>query len=86
MVEFDDIRQLIGEILQLDDRIGTLNPDTPLLGSFPELDSVTVLALIHALEEQFGVQIADDEISAEVFETLGRLHEFVQDKVAAGAC
>lgn len=82
MVQFDDIRQLIGELLQLGDRTAGWNPDTPLMGSVPEFDSMAVMALIQVLEEQFGIQIADDEISAETFETVGRVHEFVWDKVA----
>lgn len=84
MVEFDEVRQLIGEILQLGDRVRKLGPDSPLLGGIPEFDSMAVVTLINALEERFDIQIADDEISAETFETVGRVHEFVRDKIAAG--
>lgn len=83
MVEFDDVKRLIGEILQLGERVRTLRPDTPLLGSIPEFDSMAVVTLINALEEQFGIQVADDEISAETFETVGKIYEFVRDKVMA---
>ena len=83
MVEFDEVKLLIGEILQLGDRMRTFGPETPLLGSIPEFDSMAVITLIHALEQQFEIQIADDEISAETFETLGRVYQFVCDKVAA---
>ncbi|MEI2781714.1 MAG: phosphopantetheine-binding protein [Candidatus Competibacter sp.] len=85
MVEFDDIRQLIGDLLLLGDRMEKMGPDTPLVGSIPEFDSMAVVALIQALEERFGIQVADDEISAETFETVGKVHEFVLDKIAAGA-
>ena len=84
MVEFDDIRQLIGDLLLLGDRMEKMGPDTPLVGSIPEFDSMAVVALIQALEERFGIQVADDEISAETFETVGRIHEFVLDKIAPG--
>jgi acyl carrier protein len=84
MVEFDDIRQLIGELLLLGDRIEKFGPDTPLVGGIPEFDSMAVVTLINALEERFGIQVADDEISAETFETVGKVHEFVLDKIAAG--
>ncbi len=77
MVEFDEVRQLISEMLQLGDRLGKLGPDAPLLGSIPEFDSMAVVALISA-------HIADDEISAETFETLGKVYEFVCDKLRAG--
>ena len=83
MVEFDEVKLLIGEILQLGERAEAFALDTPLLGSIPEFDSMAVLTLIHALEQQFGIQIADDEISAETFETVGRIYDFVRDKVVA---
>ncbi len=84
MVEFDEVKRLIGEILQLGDRVWTLGPDTPLLGNIPEFDSMAVVTLISALEEQFGIRVDDDEISAETFETVGNIYQFVHDKVAAG--
>ena len=57
-----------------------------MLGSVPEFDSIAVIALLKAMEDRFGIQVADDEISAEDFETVGRVYEFVQDRmrVAAG--
>ena len=85
MVEFDDVRQLVGEILQLGDRVLRLGPDTPLLGNIPEFDSMTVVTLIYALERQFDIEVADDEISAETFETLGKVHEFVRGKLMGGS-
>ncbi len=84
MVEFDDVKRLIGEILQLGERVRTFGPDTPLLGSIPEFDSMAVVTLINAQEEQFGIQVADDEISAETFETVGKVYEFVREKVMVG--
>jgi acyl carrier protein len=84
MVEFDEVRQLIGEILQLGDRVSKLGPDSPLLGSIPEFDSMVVVTLINALEQRFDIQVADDEISGETFETVGKVYEFVRGKVLAG--
>jgi acyl carrier protein len=43
---------------------------------------MAVINLITALEEQYGFSIADDEISAEVFDTLGSLAAFVDRKLA----
>lgn len=83
MVEFDEVKLLIGEILQLGDRAQAFGPETPLLGSIPEFDSMAVVTLIHALEHQFGIQIADDELSAETFETVGKVYEFVRGKALA---
>jgi acyl carrier protein len=52
------------------------------MGSIPELDSMGVVALLTALEEQFGFSIEDDEIDGRVFETFGTLSSFVEGKLA----
>ena len=81
MVEFETVRQLIGELLQLDDeRLAQIHRETPLQGSIPEFDSMAVVALLNALEEHFGLHIEDDEISAEDFETFGAVHVMVCTK------
>lgn len=54
--------------------------ETPLLGSIPELDSMAVVGILAAIEDELGTPIADDEVSAEVFETFGTLDTFVQDR------
>jgi acyl carrier protein len=42
---------------------------------------MAVVAVITALEEQYGFFVEDDEISADTFSTLGSLVEFVENKV-----
>jgi acyl carrier protein len=73
----DDVRSVLVEILGIEERAGSLDASTPLLGSLPELDSMAVVELVCALEERFGIEIGDDEITGEVFETLGSLASFV---------
>ena len=46
-----------------------------------DADSMAVVSVIGALEEQFGIVVEDDEISAETFETVGTLCEFLVKKV-----
>jgi len=58
-----------------------LKASTPLLGNIPELDSMAVVNVIAALEEGFGIFFEDDEVTAEMFETLGSLCEAVQKKL-----
>ena len=67
-------------VLQIDKEF---TADTPLLGAIPGFDSMTVTAVLTELEEQLGIQINDDEISAELFESFGQLHNFVIQKQAA---
>ena len=59
-----------------------LTASTPLLGSIAELDSMAVLAILTQIQEDLGCEVADDEVSAEIFETFGNLCDFVQSKVA----
>jgi acyl carrier protein len=83
MVSVDDIKQIIGDVLQLGSSIDTFDESTPLLGSIPEFDSMAVVSVITAIEDNYGVIVEDDEINADVFETLGTLTEFVSAMVAA---
>lgn len=77
----EEVKAILGDVLQLGDRVNDLDADTPLLGGIPEFDSMAVVAVIEAMESHFGFVVDDDEISAEVFETLGSLAEFVESKV-----
>lgn len=78
----EEVKSLLGDSLQIQDRVAQMNADTPLLGSLPELDSMAVVSIITALEENYGFIVDDDEISAETFETLGSLVSFVEQKTA----
>ncbi|PWV63359.1 acyl carrier protein [Plasticicumulans acidivorans] len=81
MVSFDEVKTLIGEVLQLGERTAQLEPDTTLMGGIPEFDSMAVVGLIAAIEDRYGVVIDDDEISADTFASAGALHEFLAAKV-----
>lgn len=82
MVE-QQVRTILKEALHLGERATRLGPASELLGSIPELDSMAVVTVITALEDQFGFVVDDDEISAETFATFGSLVGFVESKVAA---
>lgn len=58
-----------------------LHRETPLLGGLPEFDSQAVVSIITTLEEHLGIYIEDDEIIAEVFETVGTLVDFLETKM-----
>lgn len=73
------LTDILNSVLQINK---TYHADSALLGAIAEFDSMAVLAVITALEEQLGIAVDDDEISAEIFETFGSLHAFVQQKLA----
>lgn len=73
---------LIDETLSLGGRTKRFDASTRLLGALPELDSMAVVALITAMEEQLGIAVDDDEIDGDVFATVGSLVRFVSAKLA----
>jgi acyl carrier protein len=77
------VTSVLVEILGISDRADTINASTGLLGSLPELDSLAVVELVAALESRFGVQISDDEITGDVFETVGSLAEMIDQKLVS---
>ena len=79
----EEVKTVVGRALQLGSRVHNLNEKSPLLGAIPELDSMAVVNVITALEEHFDITVADDEIGAAAFETLGSLTRFVEGKLAA---
>ncbi|GAB4391145.1 MAG: acyl carrier protein [Kiloniellaceae bacterium] len=81
MAVIDEVKQVLGETLQLGERAKSFTADTPLFGAIPEFDSMAVVTVVTALEERFGIFIEDDEISAEIFETVGSLASFVEQKL-----
>lgn len=78
----EQLRQVLSTTLQLGPRAASLQLSSQLLGALPELDSVKVIDLIGAIEERFDIEIADDEIEAATFATLGALADFVDGKLA----
>ena len=79
----DRVTSVIERTLEIDSRRRGINPETPLLGWVPELDSMAVVWVIQALEQEFGINIEEDEVSAEIFATIGTLVLFVESKLAA---
>ncbi len=75
------VKIILNDVLQLGAAVDELDQNSPLLGAIPELDSMAVVSLITSLEEHFGFVVEDDELDASVFETLGSLVAFVDNKL-----
>ncbi len=78
---FEDVKAVVVATLNLERRADDLVPDTRLLGDLPELDSIAVVELLVALQDRFGIEIQDDEVVGNIFETLGQLTAFIDAKV-----
>ena len=79
-IEIADVKAAVVETLELEGRSASIDATTPLLGALPELDSMAVLELIVALEQRFEIIVEDEHVSADVFETLTSLTDFVQSR------
>jgi len=81
MTLLKEIKNILGSVLQISDAGDSLEMDSALLGAIAEFDSMAVISVIAALEEQFDFDVDDDEIDADIFETVGTLVTFVEGKV-----
>ena len=81
MTQIDRVRRILGDALQLGPRADALREDSRLLGAIPEFDSMAVVSVLTMIEEEFGFTIDDDEMSGELFETLGSLTAFDEAKL-----
>ncbi len=77
-----ELKRILGDTLSLGSRASAFTADTRLLGELPEFDSMAVVNVLTAIEDDFGVTIDDGDLNAEVFETVGTLSEFVSRKLA----
>ena len=82
MNTFEQVKKILIEVLNLGEQGLALTADSNLLGALAELDSMAVVSVIAKLEDYFGFSIEDDEISGQVFETLGSLSAFIESKLA----
>ena len=73
----DRVGEAITDVIGPDHSASTLTADTLLFGSLPELDSLALVELITVLEDRFGFEMDEDDINAEVFESVGSLAEYV---------
>ncbi len=81
MSVFDDVKNILSSVLQLSASGAALTMESPLLGAMPEFDSMAVVSVLTALEDHYGFFIDDDEIDADVFQTVGTLVKFIEQKL-----
>ena len=80
-VSIEEVRVVLGEVLQLHDRVNSLMPETPLVGNLPELDSMAIITVITALEEHFNIVVEDDDDISTAFETMASLIQYLESKI-----
>jgi acyl carrier protein len=74
------IKEILGR-LKLLTNTDQLDEQTGLLGRGVGLDSIEVLQLIVAIEEEFELTIDDDELAPEHFRSIGTLITFIEQRL-----
>ena len=70
-------RLLVSELKVNPALLENTDPTMPLLGRGIGLDSVEAMALLVSLEEEFGLAIPDDDLTVDLFESLGTLANYI---------
>ena len=80
-ITVDTVVGVVARTLELSQhRADELDAGTALFGSMPELDSLALLELAAALEDEFGVVVDDEDFTEESFATIGSLAALVERK------
>jgi acyl carrier protein len=72
--------KILANNLQIDR--SEFNADTEVLGNFPEFNSLTIVGVVGAIEEELDCVVEDDEIGANIFMTVRDLADFIESKSA----
>lgn len=78
-VTVEAVEAVVREVLGSPGEAG-VDPEAPLASAFPELDSLAILELIVDLEKRFGIEVEDEDVTAEAFDSLASLTAFVRSK------
>lgn len=71
---FDKIKEIIVDQLGLEDDV-VIKPETSLMGDL-EADSLDAVEIIMALEDEFDVEIPDED--AEKFQNIGDIKNYIE--------
>lgn len=72
---FEKIKSIIADQLSIDDE-SKITINTSLIDDL-EADSLDAVEVIMALEDEFGIEIPDEE--AEHFKTIGDIYKFIEE-------
>lgn len=73
---FERIKEIIADQLGIDN-VDIITLETSLMEDL-EADSLDAVEVIMALEDEFGIEIPDEE--AENFKTIGDIYKFIEEK------
>jgi acyl carrier protein len=75
------LKQILVSQLGVDPEMAAKSgPQTPLIGRGIGLDSVEAMALAVGMEEEFDIEIPDDDLTTDLFQSIAVLAEYVRKK------
>ena len=77
----EQVKALVIQVLQVEIEPEEIADDEPLFGDGLDADSLVALELVAAIEEAFGIEVTDEELRVELFESLATLAGYVEGKV-----
>jgi acyl carrier protein len=76
------VRSLLARVLEQSvEDAGSLPENTPLFGGGLALDSLTGLELLTGIEQEFGVDIAADDLNLDSLQTIGTLVDYLSGRL-----
>lgn len=81
----DRLKEIIVNDLDINADMKNIENDASLLEDGIGLDSVAVMEFISIIEEKFGFELSDDELSMEPFQSLTVLSDFIAKKTQPAA-
>lgn len=78
------VRAVVVEALELRVDPLQLPLDEPLFDGETGADSIASLEIVSGLEREFGIEVTDDELTAELLESVATLSAYVRRKLVAG--
>jgi acyl carrier protein len=74
------VRRLLARVLERDPgEMEGLPDSTPLFGSGVSLDSLTGLELLEGIRQEFGVDIASEDLNLDSLQTIGTLGDYLAE-------
>lgn len=74
----DRVRALLARVMELDPaEVAAMPESTPLFGEGLALDSLSGLELITAVQQEFGVDIAAEDLNLDSLQTIGTLVDYL---------
>ncbi|MCB1689741.1 MAG: hypothetical protein KDI33_14695 [Halioglobus sp.] len=78
MEALDLAKKVIAVNLQLE--LDELDPDTEILGNFPQFNSLTIVGVIGSIEDELDCVIDDEDITTDIFATVQDLADFIESR------